>query len=152
MAKFLSVRKTLEVCRSLGWLIGKVEQPANYRRSGLQGASDLFGFADLVAIVPGKPGTLYLQVTAGGNGSVRVDKMLDFEDGVADAVQTVLNAGNYVEVWDWVVRSPRGTKRKFRDAIRWQLSTQFDELVAERVQDFSEFAVDWSKSFREIVG
>lgn len=135
MGRFLSIKKTLEVCRDLGWLIGKVEIPGRRYSSGFVTPTDLFGFADLVAIVPGKTGTLYIQATAGSNVSSHVEKMLG---EVGENVEAVLNAGNHVEMWCWVLRSPRGTKRKTRDAIRWEFRMEFEELVAERVEDFSE--------------
>jgi len=110
-AAFSGEAATLEACKELGWLVGKVElyHPASKMRS------DLFGFADLAAIVPGKQGTTYIQATVGSHGRDRIRKIMGL-----DASRVVLKAGNTIEVWAW--RLYKDSDGMFRDAIRWEIT------------------------------
>lgn len=137
MGRFLSVKRTLEAGREFGWLIGKVEMPGRMFSHGFVTPTDLYGFADLIATIPGGKGVLFIQATAGANVSSHLEKMME-EDGVWQNVQTVLECGNAIELWCWVIRSPRGTKRKTRDAIRWKFYLKRGKLEAKRIEDFSE--------------
>lgn len=74
---------------------------------------DLFGFADLVAVIPGMPGTTYVQTTSGTNVAARLAKMR--AEPVASRVRACLAAGNTVMVHGWRKAGARG-KRK-----TWQL-------------------------------
>ena len=70
---------------------------------------DLFGFADLVAVIPGMPGTVYVQTTSGANVAARLNKMR--AEPVVARVRACLAAGNSVMVHGWAKRGARG-KRK----------------------------------------
>lgn len=63
-------------------------QPPGIRR-------DLFGFADFIAL-DGRPGSLLLQVTTGGEVARRLEKIRRIP-----AARTWLLAGNRIEVWGW---------------------------------------------------
>jgi len=85
--------RSLALCRRMGWLAQKVEHwnPWAKRRQ------DLFGFADILAIVPGQSGCLLIQVTAQYHAQQRQQKILQLEK----QLRIILEAGNQVQVWCW---------------------------------------------------
>lgn len=127
----------LDKLRALGWMAGVVEKFIPYTKTRV----DLFGFADLVCIVPGRSGVTFLQVTSGKNGPSRVHKLLEER---WDQVKRCLDAGNHVEVWDWRSYKPRGEK-KFLDAVRWEIVCEFGNLRAVESCKYSELAVQRMK-------
>ena len=70
---------------------------------------DLFGFLDIVAIVPGGSGVLGIQACTTGKMIKRIGKC-DAKP-LADNVGRWLASGNAASVWGWAKRGPRG-KRK----------------------------------------
>jgi microcystin degradation protein MlrC len=70
---------------------------------------DLFGFADLVAVIPGVPGTTYVQTTSGANVAHRLAKIR--EEPVASRVRACLAAGNTVMVHGWRKSGARGARK-----------------------------------------
>ncbi|MBW1953231.1 MAG: hypothetical protein JRI66_09140 [Deltaproteobacteria bacterium] len=91
---------------------------------------DLFGFADVVALVPGRQGTTYLQLTTAPHGRERLRKVLDCSN-----VKQVLLAGNHVEVWEW--RKVRRNGRRVWDARRWVVSLERGKLRADESFPYS---------------
>lgn len=139
-ASFAGNAATLAACREIGWLAGKVEL-FNYAS---RMRSDLFGFADVAAIVPGREGTTYIQATAGGHGQDRIRKIMRL-----DAARAVLEAGNSVEVWSW--RLYKDSEGMYRDAARWGIA--FDRLLGQthvgfRVEDLPSF----NELYNEVIG
>lgn len=88
---------------------------------------DLFGFADLVAVIPGVPGTTYVQTTSGSNVSKRLDKMRT--EPVASRVRACLATGNTVMVHGWRLAGPRGKRKRW--TLREVEVTPADLLPAE---------------------
>jgi len=74
-----------------GWTCGVTQRYVHQ----IQRYFDLFGFIDLVCMHP-DDGFLAVQVTAGGNGSARIKKILDTENA-----RKWLAAGGKIEVHDW---------------------------------------------------
>jgi hypothetical protein len=70
---------------------------------------DLFHFADLVAVIPGMPGTIYVQTTSGPNVAARLTKMR--AEPIASRVRACLAAGNTVMVHGWRKAGPRGQRK-----------------------------------------
>lgn len=70
---------------------------------------DLFGFADLVAVIPGVPGTTYVQTTSGTNVAARLTKLR--EEPIASRVRACLAAGNTVMVHGWRKVGERGRRK-----------------------------------------
>ncbi len=62
---------------------------------------DLFGFIDVVAIVPGQPGLTAVQATSAPNQAARLAKI-----SALPAARAWLGAGNRIEVHGW--RKSRG--------------------------------------------
>jgi translation initiation factor IF-1 len=103
-------QRSLAHLRALaGEMVGVVERRLPYTHVTV----DLFGFSDLVAIIPGIPGTVYVQTTSGANVAARLSKMRN--EPIASRVRACLAAGNTVMVHGWARRGPRG-KRKL-----WEL-------------------------------
>jgi hypothetical protein len=88
-----------------GEMVGVVEK----RLPRQHVTQDLFGFADIVAVIPGMPGTIYVQTTSGPNVAARLTKMR--AEPIASRVRACLAAGNTVMVHGWRRAGPRG-KRK----------------------------------------
>jgi len=74
---------------------------------------DLFGFADLVAVIPGVPGTTYIQTTSSANVAHRIAKMR--AEPVASRVRACLATDNTVLVHGWRRAGARGRRKT------WQL-------------------------------
>lgn len=116
MPALINYKRAIE---DLGWRAALVERWIPQARKSI----DVFGFADYVVIDPEDSGTLYLQVTSGGNGSTRVTKILE----LGAVVKDVLKSGNRIEVWDWrkykikpAERLVSGSRKTIRvDAARW---------------------------------
>jgi hypothetical protein len=70
---------------------------------------DLFQFADLVAVIPGVPGTTYVQTTSGDNVSHRLAKLR--AEPVSSRVRACLAAGNTVLIHGWRKVGPRGARK-----------------------------------------
>jgi hypothetical protein len=82
-------QRSLAHLRALaGDMVGVVEKRIPYQRI----TQDLFGFADIVAVLPGVPGTTYVQTTDGSNVAHRLAKMR--AEPVASRVRACLAAGN----------------------------------------------------------
>lgn len=73
---------------------------------------DLFGFADVLAVVPGCPGVLAIQACAATDAARRRAKVR-----AAPAVRPWLEAGNRVEVWAWAKRGPRGRRKTWQASV-----------------------------------
>ena len=110
-------QRSLEYLRGEGWLVGIVET----WNMGAKIRQDLFGFADLVAVHPGKVGTYYVQVTSGGNLAARRTKIL-----AEPRAHQILTCGNRVLLHGW-----RKVKKKKKDGS-WSKVYQY-ELRHEEV-------------------
>ena len=84
--------RTLKYLRELGYCADVTERwipQARKRR-------DLFGFADLAAVHPAHPATLYVQTTSGSNHASRRTKLQALSRG-----EVVKAAGNRVQIISW---------------------------------------------------
>lgn len=95
--------RSLAAIREDGWTVQVVERWNPHSRTRL----DLFGFADLLAIRPGR--TLAVQTTSASNASARILKTLGCP-GFAAAV----NAGWRIEVHGWSKKGPRGKRKTWQ--------------------------------------
>lgn len=94
MAKKSPTARTLEYLRERYELVQVVEHYNPFSKKH----TDLFGFADIIAMSP-THGTLLVQVTSGTNVGARINKMRDeFPEQVRLAIQT---PGVTVEVHGW---------------------------------------------------
>jgi hypothetical protein len=121
--------------RDCGWIVGKTEQDMRIPDKTIPGGykifkRDLFGFADLVAVHPDSPGTLYVQTTV-NLGSHKTERLEKIE--ASSATIPLLKAGNQVEFWGWRKIGPRG-KRKTWQVSRWRavLGEQGTERITWR--------------------
>lgn len=95
---------------------------------------DLFGFADLVALVPGR-GIVAIQVTSGTNVAARVAKIYDS----AEARQW-LECGGVIEVHGWrqvVAQAKTGEKAKRKKWALRRLVVRLDcgAMVADEIEN-----------------
>jgi hypothetical protein len=74
---------------------------------------DLFGFADIVAIQPGRVGVLAVQATSSSNLSAR-DKKVRAEQ----KARLWLEAGNRIQIHGWALRGPRGKRKVWTLNVR----------------------------------
>ncbi|SRR6266581_4195798 len=93
--------------RKRGCLAATVERWNAYAKV----RQDLWGFADILAIEPGRRGCLFVQACATGDQAKRLAKLK-----AEPRVSRCLKAGNRVAVWGWSKRGQRD-KRKL-----WLLS------------------------------
>jgi len=97
--------KTTDLLRKKGYIAQSVEKynAFTHRRN------DLFGFIDIVAVHPDGVGTVGIQVTAGGNSSSRIEKILSIKEH-----KLWLSAGNRIWVLDWVKKGKSGKRKLWR--------------------------------------
>lgn len=98
--------RSMQRLRNQKALVGKVEKYLSHARLTI----DLWGFADLVSVQEGQPGTLYIQACITAHIPRRLDKMR--EPKRAARIRRVLAAGNRVSIWGW------GLKRMHAGAAR----------------------------------
>lgn len=96
--------RTLKYLRELGYCAEVVERWIPQARK----RQDLFGFADLAAVHPAHPATLYVQCTSGSNHASRRTKL-----HALSTVELVKSAGNRVQIISWR-RSARSRKWEAR--------------------------------------
>jgi hypothetical protein len=94
--------RSLVLLRRDGWLVQVVEHFNHFSKR----RADLFGFADVLAVLPGA-GVLAVQATSAANHSARIRKALSLP-----ALRTWLRAGCRFEVWSWGKRDGRWAVRK----------------------------------------
>jgi hypothetical protein len=97
--------RSLEALRERGCLAAVVEKWNAHARI----RQDLFGFGDILAIEPGRPGVLIVQACIADDITKRLEKLQT--EPVAERVRRVLEAGNRVLIMGWAKRGARG-KRK----------------------------------------
>lgn len=99
--------RSLAHCRKNNWPVANVEKwlPMVKKRQ------DMFGFADLVVLLPGA--ILAVQATSGSNHAARVSKVKANENAVSWA-----RAGGCIAVWSWSKTGPRGQRKL------WTLRTE----------------------------
>lgn len=85
-------QRTLALLRNAGYMAAVVERWNAHSKV----RQDLFGWIDVVAVRPDKPGVLGVQCTSASNLSSRVKKIL-----AADTAYPWLAAGNRVWVLGW---------------------------------------------------
>ncbi len=113
--------RTLERCRAIGMPAGLVE-----RRLPKQFTTvDLFGFIDVVALLPGR----VLGIQACGASS-------DFQNHVrkidaAPHLKAWLDSGSVLEIWSWRKTRPRGTKLVRWKCRRFRLGTSVESGARE---------------------
>ena len=95
---------TLKVLRDQGYIAAVVETWQAFACI----RQDLFGFADILAYTPGKPGVLLAQVTSWSCATARIKK-IRHERMVA--ASNWIGNGRSLEVWGWGVRDVEGKKR-----------------------------------------
>jgi len=94
--------KSLNYLRRRGWIAESVEKwnPFGYN------SKDLFGFADLLAV--NKHEFVFVQVTAGYNGSARIKKILANKDAVK-----FMTWGHKIYVHEWKKKMQPNGRNKF---------------------------------------
>ena len=102
-----TVHRTLSYLRDRGALADIVER----RLTGFV-KKDLFGFADVLAVVPGVPGAVLLQVTVVGKAQEHL-RAYAMDESVRANIQTVLRAGNRIGLIAWGKRL-RADRRRTR--------------------------------------
>ena len=95
-------QRSLKHLRDLGYTVAIAEKYNffTHRRN------DLFGWMDICAIHPDKPGVLGVQTTSGSNLSARIKKAI-----ALDSFKVWLQCGGLSEFHGWAKRGARG-KRK----------------------------------------
>jgi hypothetical protein len=102
---------------------------------------DCFGFADLVAVHPEKPGTLYIQVTDHSHAAEHRKKML-----LESKVPIILQASNRIQLHLWKSSKRKGIKRwclKSQTAIlnQWEGTTAIANRM--RTVELTEPSEHW---------
>lgn len=104
-------QRTLSHLRARGWWPAVVERWLPHARV----RQDLYGFADLVALAPDRPGVVAIQTTSAGNAAARRRKI-----AAEPMARRWLIAGNAILLHGWGKRKvKRGGK-----AVRWTLTEQ----------------------------
>lgn len=111
-------QRTLAFLRKRGYIVGITER---WNRFAFK-KNDLFGFIDLVAIHPDKPGVLGVQATSRGNVLSRVYKIADLPLVEVDgkkfhAAKLWLRTGNRILVIGWGKRGARGKAKRWTPAF-----------------------------------
>jgi hypothetical protein len=93
--------------RSLAWLRAQGFLPAVVEKwnPGARVRQDLFGFLDIIALRPGRPGLLGVQVTTVAHQADRMKKAR------ACAAYPLWMASNDFVVHGWAKRGPRGQRK-----------------------------------------
>jgi hypothetical protein len=102
-------QRSLKYLRDQGFLVAIVEHWnhfANIRQ-------DLFGFADILAVHPGRGITLAVQTTSGSNVSARRTKLTACAN-----VATCLKAGWLIHVHGWAKRKVKRGGKAYRYELR----------------------------------
>jgi hypothetical protein len=113
-------KRSMDWLRSQGYSVAIVERWFDFpeRKNGfptgklIKQRMDCFGFADLVAVKPGIPGTLYVQTTSRDNQAARRAKILE-----ADAVPAILKSSNRVHVHGWAKGGARGERKLWKVSV-----------------------------------
>ncbi len=97
--------RSLKLLRDNGWtLVEKVERPWNPHTRRTQ---DLFKFADIIAVRGSE--CLLVQTTSGSNMAARRTKIA----ASAQAAFWLLPPTRRIEIHGWVLRGPRGKRKKW---------------------------------------
>ena len=99
---------TVREARARGWTADEAERVL----PGGRGRKDCFGLADVVALVPGGTGTVYIQATSWTNHAARRKKALE-----SKILPLLLENGNQFWIWSWV--RTRGEERLKVQEICW---------------------------------
>jgi hypothetical protein len=116
-----ATRLTLEHCRKMG---ARTLQTVEHRNPHTNTTVDLFGFIDVLVVVP-NTGILGIQATSTPNITSRIKKACD-EDHI-DALRDWLAAGGAFEVWGWDKREgkdARGARRMLWTLRREQITLE----------------------------
>ena len=122
----LPTQRTLEACRSRGWLAGVVERFNHHTKL----RHDLFGFIDIIAI-DGQPGAIGIQACgAGGHAAERLEKI---RTECREAAARWLESGNRIQIWAWRKVGGAGRRQLWEPRIvsvvlKLTLSETLDEL------------------------
>ena len=73
---------------------------------------DLFGFGDLIAFHPDKPGCLIVQTTTRDNQASRITKILGIPEH-----RIIMAAGNQIHVHGWAKVGPRGKAKTWQVTV-----------------------------------
>lgn len=137
--------RSLALCRELGWQVEVVErwvhfgprrsvdgqdEPRTGKVSGIR--KDVWGFGDLLVLIPGTGITL-VQATSGANHASRETKI------VTECLEKALRwlqQGGKVQVWSWAQRGPRGKRKVWRPRM-----TQLDASAGTWSEVLQELAV-----------
>jgi hypothetical protein len=98
-----TTKRTLAYLRKLGFITDVVER----RLPGCFVTRDLFGFADVLGVHPGKRVVLLVQTTTASNFAKRLRHVRD-----QPALPLLLAAGVRVEIWGWSKRGGRWFVRR----------------------------------------
>jgi hypothetical protein len=108
-------QRCINLMKKKGWLCDDAEK----RIPGTFITRDLFGVADVAAIEPGVPGTLYVNACPTG----KIVKHIDEYRGKKKREMRALLEGNRFEVWGW----------KKAKSGRYELTRKALKVVAKRI-------------------
>ena len=117
-------QRSLELLRRHGWRVCVVEQRLPIPGKSFSTTRDAFGFADVLAIREGTPGSFAVQVTDRSSVSAHIHKVMDdtMEDRsgarvpnkTRDNLIVWLRAGNRFEIHGWDKGGARGETKAWR--------------------------------------
>jgi len=113
-------KRSMDYLRKDGYSVAIVERWFDFpeRKNGfptgkmIKQRMDAFNFADLIAVKPGIPGTLYVQTTSRDNQAARRAKILE-----AEAVPAIIKSGNRVQVHGWALAGARGARKLWKVSV-----------------------------------
>ena len=108
--------KTSPTARSLQWLReqGALAEKVEYWNPFSHTSKDLFGWIDIVAIMPNTLGVTGIQVTTTGHMNERIKKIL-----ASDTYLPWVQARNSVLVMGWAKQGPRGKRKTWTLKMEW---------------------------------
>lgn len=107
-------QRSLKYMRDQGCIAAVVEKYNQYAKV----RQDLFGFIDVVAVMPGQRGVIGIQTTTASNAASRMLKVLSEPRALA-----WVQAGNSIQIHGWAKRGARGKAKRwtlafFRKAVQ----------------------------------
>jgi hypothetical protein len=102
-----TTQRSLAHLRADGYIAAVVEHWNQF--AGIR--QDLFGFADIIAFHPVRPGTLLVQTTVTGSINARIKK-----------IQALETAKNWIHRPDRLLVVHGWSKRKIENRLRWALT------------------------------
>lgn len=118
--------RSLALCRELGWQVEVVErwvhfgprksataddEPRTGKVSGIR--KDVWGFGDLLVLVPGTGITL-VQATSDERGGHHATRERKITTECLEQALRWMQHGGVIQVWSWAKRGPRGKRKVWR--------------------------------------